>query len=117
MWPKDNEEYDGEQMFGYGPETELPESNPEPEASPEQRLLDWLQRWPKDIVSARDIQQFGPAVIRNQQGAINTAEALVRHGWLVPVQARRRDRREWRVVRRPIMHPTVATQTQPTVAP
>jgi hypothetical protein len=115
MWPKtDDEEFSGEMMFGYGPETELPKSKPAPEVSPEQRLLDWLQRWPKETVTARDMQQFGPKEMRNQRGMIDAAEVLVRHHWLAPVQSYRRDRREWRIIR---VHPTVTTPVvHPTVA-
>jgi hypothetical protein len=32
------------------------------EVSPAQRLLNFLQRWPKDIISVREITQFGPRV-------------------------------------------------------
>jgi hypothetical protein len=108
MWPKDNEEYDGERMFGYGPETKLPELKPAPDVSPEQRLLDWLMRWPKDTVSAREIRQFGPGSTRDPRNAMDSAEVLVKHGWLSPIQSYRRDRREWQIVRKPVVHPTVA---------
>jgi hypothetical protein len=106
--PIDAEEYSGEQLFGYGPETELPEPKPEPEISREQHLLNWLQRWPKETVSAREIRQFGPSATRDPEDAMNSAEVLVRHGWLSPMQSSRRDRREWQVIRRPTVHPTVA---------
>jgi hypothetical protein len=36
-------------------------------ATPAQRLLDWLQRWPKDVISVRDIQQRGPRAVRATQ--------------------------------------------------
>jgi hypothetical protein len=80
------------------------------EVSPAQRLLDFLQRWPKDVISVRNIQQFGPGSIRDQRRAMNSAEVLVRYGWLAPVQKpARRDRREWKILRRPpVVHPTVA---------
>ena len=114
-WPTDPEEYDGERMFGYPEEKDQPEPKKTSEVSPEQRLLDWLQRWPKETVTARDMQQFGPKEMRNQRGMIDAAEVLVRHHWLAPVQTRRRDTREWRIIR---VHPTAATPVvHPTVAP
>jgi hypothetical protein len=79
------------------------------EISPAQRLLDFLQRWPKDVISVRNIQQYGPRTIRDLRGAIDAAEALARHGFLNPVQKpARRDRREWQIIRRPTFNPTVA---------
>jgi hypothetical protein len=109
MWPKDSEEFDGEMLFGYGPETELPEPKPAPEVSPEQQLLNFLQRWPKETVSLREIQQFAPRAVRTQGSVIDhSVGVLVRHGWLAPLQSHRRDRRAWQIARRPTVHPTVA---------
>jgi hypothetical protein len=108
-WPTDPEEYDGERLFGYGPETELPEPKKTPEISPEQRLLDWLQRWPKEILSLRHILIHGPRALRDRETAISAAQVLVKTGWLVPIVALRHDAHQWRIVRRPIVHPTVAT--------
>jgi hypothetical protein len=46
--------------------------------SPAQQLLDFLQRWPRDTICIRQIQQFGPRAVRaTRQGMINSAEALV----------------------------------------
>jgi hypothetical protein len=120
MWPKtDDEQFDGERMFGYGPETEISEPKPAPEVSPEQRLLDWLQRWPKETLSMRDILVHGPRPLRARKVAIRSAEVLVKNGWLVPLVARRHDTHQWRVVRKPIIHPlatTVAATVATTVA-
>ena len=75
-----------------------------------QQMLDWLQRWPKPTVSSKEIYQYAPRSIRfDRENAIKTAEILVKHGWLAPLQTRRRDWRQWQVVRKgPIVHPTVA---------
>jgi hypothetical protein len=74
-----------------------------------QRLLDWLQKWEKDIISLRDICVFGPYVLQNERDdALNAAEILERHGWLVAQKAHRHDRREWQVLRKPIIRPTLA---------
>jgi hypothetical protein len=75
-----------------------------------QKLLDWLQHWSKPTVSTRDICIYGPNSIRNRESAIDAAEILVKEGWLVPNKAHRRDTHKWQVVRKPIIHPTVATE-------
>src|SRR6516165_6106091 len=75
---------------------------------PAQQLLTWLPKWPKQTVTARDIRRHGPTPIRSREGAINSINTLVRHGWLVPIEPRRRDRPEWEIVRRPLIRPTVA---------
>jgi hypothetical protein len=80
------------------------------EPSPPQKLLDWLQHWTKPTVSARDICIYGPNSLRDRESAIDSAEILVKNGWLVPIKTRRRDMREWQIVRKPIIHPTVATE-------
>src|SRR5215831_9030663 len=69
---------------------------------PAQKLLDWLQHdWNKPTVSARDIYIYGPNSIRDRESAIDLAEILVKHGWLIPMNARRRDMKEWGIVRSP----------------
>jgi hypothetical protein len=73
-----------------------------------QRLLTWLQRWPKPTVSPRDIRVYGPNSLRNQKSAIDAAEVLVRNGWLVPVTTRRHSERAWQIVRKLIVSPIVA---------
>jgi hypothetical protein len=77
------------------------------EISPAQRLLDFLQRWPKDTISARNIYQFGPRSTKKRREAMAPIEVLVRHGWLTPIQSHRRDRRQWQIRRRLTVHPTV----------
>ena len=77
---------------------------------PAQKLLDWLQHWTKPTVSACDICIYGPNSIRDRQSATDSAEILVKNGWLVPIKTRRHDMREWQIVRKPIIQPTVATE-------
>jgi hypothetical protein len=72
-----------------------------PHKDPAQQLLDWLQHWAKPTVSARDICIYGPNSIRDRESAVNSAEILVKHGWLIPNKTRRHDMREWQIVRRP----------------
>jgi hypothetical protein len=86
----------------------LPHSNLEPA----QKLLDFLQQhWTKPTITSREICRSAPNAIRNQKNAINSAKILVKEGWLIPNQTRRRDMHEWLIVRKPIVHPTVATKT------
>jgi len=75
-----------------------PESKPA-EKTPAQRLLDWLQRWNKDFVSARDIRIYGPNPIRNQKDAVATARILARNGQLIPIGSRQPYLHKWRIVR------------------
>jgi len=74
-----------------------------------QKLLDWLQRWDKPTVTARDIRIFGPHSGRTREITYSSIELLVRHGWLVPFKLRGTRRRRWRIVRkRPVAHPNEA---------
>ena len=77
---------------------------------PAQKLLDWLQRWEKDTVNLRDIGQRGPKSIRDRKSAIQAAQILVHHGWLVPKKMRRYNARVWKIARKPIVAPTVAAE-------
>ena len=76
-----------------------------------QKLLDWLQHWTKPTVSARDIRIYGPNAIRDRKRAIDSAAILVKEGWLIPIKTRRYDMCEWQIVRKPIVHSTVAAET------
>ena len=78
---------------------------------PAQKLLDWLQHWTEPTVSARDICIYGPNSLRDRRSAIDAAEILVKTGWLILNKTRRHDMNEWRIVRKPIVHPTVAAET------
>jgi hypothetical protein len=82
------------------------------EPSPAQKLLDWLQRdLARPSISTRQICVYGPNAVRNRNRANDAVEILVKEGWLVPIQTRRRDMKAWRIVRKPIIFPTVATET------
>jgi hypothetical protein len=67
-------------------------------------LLDWMQHcWKKPVIRARDIYRHGPAPVRwNKENAINAAETLARHGWLLPIRADRRDAKRWQVTTGPV---------------
>src|SRR5215471_19222151 len=64
-----------------------------------QRLLDFLQKWAKPTIRVRDIRIFGPYALRNQESAINAAEALTREGWLIRTQTHQHNMHEWQIVR------------------
>src|SRR5262245_16867665 len=80
------------------------------EPSPAQRLLDWLQHWTKPTVRARENCIYGPNPLRDRKRAIDSAAILVKEGWLIPIKTRRYDMCEWQIVRKPIIHPTVAAE-------
>jgi hypothetical protein len=87
-----------------------------------ERLLDWLvNHWTKDTVTAREIYIYGPNPIqKDKKTAFSLAQILVERGWLVPIETHRRDRREWRIIRRSLAFTTNRTKstTLPTaVAP
>jgi hypothetical protein len=69
---------------------------------PAQELLSWLQHgWNKPIVSARDIYTHGPRSIRNRERAIELAEILVEHGWLMPIATRQQNMKKWQIMKGP----------------
>jgi|307.fasta_scaffold55573_3 hypothetical protein len=78
--------------------------------SPAQLLLNWIQRWPKPVVSWRDIHNYGPGPTRDQKNAINATEILVRNGWLRPMKAHRYDMHKWEIIRKPLADPTIMTE-------
>ena len=67
---------------------------------PGQELLNWLQHvWTQPTVRAKNIYQYGPHAIRDKKNALKAAEMLVARGWLAPLETRRHDTREWRIMR------------------
>ena len=73
-----------------------------------QKLLDWLQRWDRPTVCRRDVRIYGPSSVRDRKSMLSAAETLVRYGWLVPIDPGRYDGHKWRIVRKPVVRPTVA---------
>jgi hypothetical protein len=76
---------------------------------PAQKLLDWLLYWGKPNVRLRDVLIYGPRSVRSRECAIDSTQILEKEGWLVPIKTRRRDMRQWEIVRKPIIRPTIAT--------
>ena len=82
-----------------------------PHKSSPQVLLDWLlEHWTKPTVCIRDIYSYAPCAIRDEDIAISSAEALARQGWLSELPAHRRDRRVWRIDRKPVIDPIVPAE-------
>ena len=52
-------------------------------------------------MTARDIYRLGPNAIRDRKTTLSLAKILVDHGWLIPIETRRADMHEWRIVRGP----------------
>jgi len=75
-----------------------------------QKLLNWLQRWEKNTVAVRDICIYGPNSLRDKKSAIIAAEVLVEFGWLTPQKSPSYNSRVWKIVRKPIAAPTVASE-------
>ena len=74
-----------------------------------QKLLNWLLHRGKPTVYAREIHLFGPYTLRqDRERAIDSAETLVRYGWLTPAKKHRRDGRAWELVQKPVIPPNVA---------
>ena len=71
-----------------------------------QKVLNWLQRWDKPTVSSKDMRVYGPRP-RDREAAARAAEILVERGWLTPIQTRQYNAHAWRIIRKPIVHPTV----------
>jgi hypothetical protein len=72
----------------------------QPGSSPIEKLLDWLvNHWAKDTVTAREIYNYGPRSIRDKRTTLSLAQILVEQGRLVPIETRRHDMREWKIVR------------------
>jgi hypothetical protein len=74
-----------------------------------QKLHAWLQHRDKPTVSLRDIYFHGLACLRNRKKALDMANILAGHGWLIPERAHQYNRRVWRIVRAHGGYPTVAT--------
>jgi|SRR5215472_11045603 len=84
------------------------EGNNQPK-DPAQQLLTWLQKSGRQKITTRDVRLYAPHPLRSRESATDSINVLVRHGWLVPITPRRRDRPEWAVVLRPIIHPQIAS--------
>ena len=83
-----------------GPQPIIPPAHPK--ASPSEKLLEWLVNyWPRPTITLRDIYSYGPNCARDPMDRVNLTKTLTEFGWLVPIEAWRRDMRKWRIVRGP----------------
>ena len=77
-------------------------------------LLGWLlNRWPKDLVTLRDIQAHGPGSVRDKKVALNLMQILAARGWVTAVKPDRYDMTRWKIARGSTFQP----QLQPTIQP
>jgi hypothetical protein len=76
-------------------------------------LLGWLlNRWPKDLVTLRDIQAFGPGPVRDKTVALNLMQILSARGWATPVKPHRYDMKQWEIARGSTFQPQPQSTTQ-----
>jgi hypothetical protein len=77
-------------------------------------LLDWLlNRWPKELITLRDIQAYGPGPVRDKKVAPNLMRILAARGWVTTVKPHRYDMMRWKIVRGSTFQPQA--QPQPTI--
>jgi hypothetical protein len=77
------------------------EPTPPPTPLAAGKLLGWIQnKWVGSTIRMRDICRLGPTSIRNRENALKAAEALARHGWLIPMEMNRYDAKKWRITLR-----------------
>jgi hypothetical protein len=74
-------------------------------SSPAQKLLDFVQRWGQPTIRVRDFRHYGPGSLRDRKDMADTAEVLVKKGWLKPVPTPHGHK--WAIIRKPIIDPTV----------
>jgi hypothetical protein len=71
-------------------------------SSPSEKLLAWLVNyWARPTITLRDICAYGPHSVRDPKDVMNLTQTLTEFGWLIPVEAWRRDMKKWRIVREP----------------
>jgi len=69
----------------------------QPSQEPAQKLLTWLQTWDQPTVTLRTIRNFAPRRVRDRETAIRSAQILVAHGFLTPVNSY-----TWQIIRQPL---------------
>jgi len=60
-------------------------------------LLSWLDKWPKPILTLRDLRNFAPRSIRNKEIGLRATRILTAHGHLTPLAATK-----WQIIRQPL---------------
>jgi len=60
-------------------------------------LLAWLDKWPKSVLTLKDLRNFSPRSIRDKETAIRAAQILTAHGWLSQLEPHR-----WKIIRQPL---------------
>src|SRR5262249_57719132 len=94
---------------GRPPPVEEPINQPRRGSPSIEKFLDWLvNHWAKTTVTAREIYIYGPNSIRNKKTTLRQTDVLVEQGWLIPIKTSARNKREWKVVRAPLVTPSHA---------
>jgi hypothetical protein len=70
-----------------------------------EQLLQWLESWDGELISAPDVYQFGPNAFRDSKAALEAIHLLEEHGSLEPLEGGAivngvRRREAWRIVGR-----------------
>ena len=91
-------------LFADDPKPEIKQ----PHKDPAQKLLDWLQTWDKPTIGAAQILMYGPRCTRKRKDADNAIAILIQQGWIVHTPTNQSNWRQWQIVRKPIVHPTLA---------
>jgi hypothetical protein len=85
------------------PQEPTPPTTPQPTPQAARELLDWLQHnWGQPTIRARDLYRYGPYRTRGRESALESAEILVKRGWLIPLKANRRDTKKWQITIGPV---------------
>ena len=88
---------------GRPPQEPTPPPTPLPTPPEVRILLDWLQHtWTKPTICTRDIYRYRPNVAQDRERALESAEILVKRGWLIPLKAHRHDRKRWQITIGPV---------------
>jgi hypothetical protein len=83
-----------------GPQLLVPPTNRK--SAPSEMVVAWLvNHWPRNTITLRDFYSYAPNCARDPTNRASLIETLTAYGWLVPIEAWRRDQKKWRVVRGP----------------
>jgi|SRR5262245_3825997 len=76
-----------------------------------QRTLDFILRWPRESISTSDLMTYGPRPKQNAEGVLKLATTLEKYGWLTKKETPKKNMRHWNIVRHPIIHPKLTTDS------
>jgi len=76
-----------------------------------QKILNFLQRWPEDTITANEILQYGPHALRDRKYVLEAAEQLIQNGWLIPLPARKYHHYKWQIARKLTVRPDMTADS------